>query len=392
MMVGVQIGLTGVNVFYKLAANRGLSLKVLVAYRFMFAALTVLPLALILERQKRPKLTWKIVFQAFLIALFGGSMAQNLYAESLALTSATFAAAISNLVPAITFILAILFRLEKLGLNTKAGKAKVVGTFMGIGGAMLLTFYKGCEINIWSIHLDLLENNKHRVGHVTASHKTPINQILGPLLALASCVTVAFSLIVQAKMSKVYPCHYSSTALVSVMGTMQAFIYALSMERDWNQWKLGWNLRLFSAAYMGIVASGLMWVCLMCCVQMRGPLFVSIFNPLLLVLVALAGSLLLNEKLHLGSVIGAAIIVLGLYAVIWGKSKEMKKSSQLVPKKCFKEADQTDNIASESIRSINIDHSSNIMAIAPSFLPQTEIETVDDEEVDIESSVPNPKI
>ncbi|CAI9765351.1 unnamed protein product [Fraxinus pennsylvanica] len=392
MMVGVQIGLTGVNVFYKLAANRGLSLKVLVAYRFMFAALTVLPLALILERQKRPKLTWKIVFQAFLIALFGGSVAQNLYAECLALTSATFAAAMANLIPAITFILAILFRLEKLGLNTKAGKAKVVGTFMGIGGAMLLTFYKGRGINIWSIHLDLLKNNEHQVGHVTASHKTLINQILGPLLALASCVSFAFSLIVQAKMSKVYPCHFSSTALVSVMGTIQAFIYAISMERDWNQWKLGWNLRLLSATYMGIVASGLMSVCVMCCVQMRGPLFVSSFNPLFLVLVALAGSLLLNEKLHLGSVIGAAIIVLGLCTVLWGKGKEMKRSSQLMPKKSFKEAEQTDNIASESIMSINIDHSSNIMAIAPSFLPQTELETVDDEEVDIESSVSNPKL
>lgn len=52
MMVGVQIALAGVNVFYKLAANRGISLKVLVAYRFMFAALTVLPLALILERYR----------------------------------------------------------------------------------------------------------------------------------------------------------------------------------------------------------------------------------------------------------------------------------------------------------------------------------------------------
>lgn len=37
-------------------------------------------------------------------------MAQNLYAESLALTSATFAAAMTNLIPAITFVLAILFR------------------------------------------------------------------------------------------------------------------------------------------------------------------------------------------------------------------------------------------------------------------------------------------
>lgn len=50
----------------------------------------------------------------------------------------------------------------------------------------------------------------------------------------------------------------------------------------------------------GILASGIMWAFIMSCVRMRGPLFVSVFNPLLLVLVALAGSLLLDEKLHLG--------------------------------------------------------------------------------------------
>ncbi|KAG4967814.1 hypothetical protein JHK87_033465 [Glycine soja] len=35
-------------------------------------------------------------------------------------------------------------------MGTSAGKAKVVGTVMGIGGAMMLTFYKNIEINIWT--------------------------------------------------------------------------------------------------------------------------------------------------------------------------------------------------------------------------------------------------
>lgn len=36
------------------------------------------------------------------------------------------------------------------------------------------------------------------------------------------------------------------------------------------------------------------------CIRMRGPLFVSVFNPLLLIIVAIIGSLVLDEKLHLG--------------------------------------------------------------------------------------------
>lgn len=48
------------------------------------------------------------------------------------------------------------------------------------------------------------------------------------------------------------------------------------------------------------MASGVMFSLVAWCVKMRGPLFVSVFNPLLLVIVAIAGSLLLEEMLHLG--------------------------------------------------------------------------------------------
>ena len=50
MMVVVQVVFAGVNVFYKLAANDGMSLQVIVAYRFIFATAFMIPLALVLER------------------------------------------------------------------------------------------------------------------------------------------------------------------------------------------------------------------------------------------------------------------------------------------------------------------------------------------------------
>ncbi|BFG38719.1 hypothetical protein CerSpe_249930 [Prunus speciosa] len=66
---------------YKLVAQEGMNLTILVAYRLIFATAAMIPPALIFER---------------------GSLSQNLYIESLALTSATYAAAMLNLVPAIT--------------------------------------------------------------------------------------------------------------------------------------------------------------------------------------------------------------------------------------------------------------------------------------------------
>ncbi|MED6119919.1 hypothetical protein PIB30_118267 [Stylosanthes scabra] len=59
----------------------------------------------------------------------------------------------------------------------------------------------------------------------------------------------------------------------------------------------------------------------------RGPVFVTAFNPLCMVIVAIMGSLILAEQVFLGRLIGAIIIVLGLYLVVWGKSKDYKPPS-----------------------------------------------------------------
>lgn len=50
VMVIVQVAYAGVNVFYKLAANDGMNLRLVVAYRFLFAAAIMVPLSFILER------------------------------------------------------------------------------------------------------------------------------------------------------------------------------------------------------------------------------------------------------------------------------------------------------------------------------------------------------
>ncbi|XP_022748874.1 WAT1-related protein At1g25270-like [Durio zibethinus] len=356
LMVVVQVVFAGVNVLYKLAANDGMSLRIIVAYRFIFATAVMVPLALIVERE-RPKLTWTVLVQAFLCGLFGGSLSQNLYIESLALTSATFVSAMTNLIPAITFIMAVTFGLEKLAFGTMAGRAKVLGTSIGLGGAMLLTFYKGVQINMGSTHLDLLPHGSH--GAVSPQPASAHHQF-GALLALTSCISYSLWLNIQAKMSEKYPCYYSSTAMICTMGAIQAIVFALCMETDRSQWKLGWNVRLLTVAYSGILGSGLMYSLITWCVRMRGPLYASAFNPLMLILVAFAGSLFLEEKLYLGSIIGAVLIVMGLYVVLWGKGKEMKKMNQLMPSiKSSTENGPIEIIATSTEDSISINNNVN---------------------------------
>ncbi|KAK4405083.1 WAT1-related protein [Sesamum angolense] len=188
IMVMVQAIFAVVNVGYKLAANDGMRLPILVGYRFTFGAAFILPIAFFVERKKRPKLTWKIGFYGFLCGLLG---------------------------------------LERLGFNTSAGKAKVLGTVMGIGGAMLLTLYKGPELNLWNTNINLLEMTKthHQADGPTQSHVPSHNLVLGAFLALASCVCYSLWLIIQ------------------------SITVALCMERDWSNWKLGWDIRLLTVAF-----------------------------------------------------------------------------------------------------------------------------------------------
>ncbi|XP_048231250.1 WAT1-related protein At1g25270 [Ricinus communis] len=325
LMLVVQIVYAGMNILYKLAANDGMNLRVLVVYRYIFSTAFIVPLALIVERKSRPKLTWAVLSQAFLCGFFGVLLPQNLYLEGLALTSATFVVAMSNLIPAFTLILAVLFRLDKLELITQIGRAKVLGILTGIAGAMILTFYKGAEINIWSTNIHLLKHNhQHQNSH------TGNRPILGSSLTLASCISFALWLNIQAKLSKRYPCPYSSTALVSVMGLIQCLTLSACMERNWKQWILGWNIRLLTATYGGIASSGLTGILIVWCLHIRGPVFATSFSPVALVLVAIMGSFILGEKLHLGSILGAVVILCGLYMLLWGQTEEIKEKAKLV--------------------------------------------------------------
>ena len=251
-----------------------------------------------------------------------GSLAQNLYISGMKLTSATFASATTNLIPGVTFVLALIFRYEGLAIRAASGQAKVAGTLLGVAGAMLLTFYKGADITPWHSHVNLVAGAVHH--HPPADDDQAANRVMGSLLCISSCVFYALWLILQAKLSKEYPFHYSSTALMCVMSTLQSVALALIWSRHdvVAQWRLGLDVRLLSVAYSGVLASGVMLVVLSWCVKKRGPLFASVFNPLMLLVVAVLSSLLLGEKLYLGSALGAVLIVLGLYAVLWGKGRE----------------------------------------------------------------------
>ncbi|KAK7268747.1 hypothetical protein RIF29_21455 [Crotalaria pallida] len=60
------------------------------------------------------------------------------------------------------------------------------------------------------------------------------------------------------------------------------------------------------------------------CTDEKGPVFASMFNPLLTILVAILAYFVLGEKLYLGSIIGAFVVIIGLYLLLWGKEGDQE--------------------------------------------------------------------
>ncbi|KAL3349835.1 hypothetical protein AABB24_022745 [Solanum stoloniferum] len=320
-MVIVQLGYSGMNIISKLAMDSGMNPFVHVAYRQIFATIAIAPFAYFLERKTRPKLTPSILFQIFLCSIFGVSMNQITYFVGLKNTTPTISCALSNLTPAVTFLLAIPFGLERVGLGSKAGQAKMLGTILCVGGAMLLSFYHGSIVPIdqpnihWKYAQDMTQNKS------TTSHG---NFILGPFLLIISAVSWGIWSILQAKLSMVYAAPYSSSALMCLMASFQCVIVGICFDHNISDWSLSHSIRAVSSIYSGVVCTALAYCLMSWCIERKGPLYVSVFNPLLLVIVAILSWGLLQEKIYIGTVIGSILIVLGLYGVLWGKNNELK--------------------------------------------------------------------
>ncbi|KAL3513631.1 hypothetical protein ACH5RR_026348 [Cinchona calisaya] len=320
-MVSLQFGYAGMYIICMVAFRRGMSHWVLVVYRHAVATVVMAPFAFFVERKIRPKLTVSVFLKIVALGFLEPVLDQNLYYVGMKTTSATFASAFVNVLPAVTFIMAIIFRLEKVNLKRISSLAKVIGTAITVGGAMVMTLYSGPIVNIlWYTHGGSQHNS-------SSSSSDQQHWVTG-IITLISCI-FGWSgfFIVQSMTLKEYPAELSLTALVCLMGMFESGIVALIFERNMSAWKIGFDSRFLAAAYSGVVCSGIAYYMQSVVNKARGPVFVTAFSPLSMVITAILGAIVLAEQIHLGSLIGAIVIVIGLYSVIWGKGKELSASN-----------------------------------------------------------------
>ncbi|KAL2664858.1 hypothetical protein GLYMA_02G222000v4 [Glycine max] len=296
-MILVQIFLTGLQLLSRIILVRGFFIFSLIVYRHLVAAICVAPFAFYFERMV---------------------LAQGLFYYGLRDTSATYSVNFLNLVPISTFFTSIIFRWEKLGLHTWAGRAKCGGAILCVGGALATSLYKGKEF--------YLGHHSHHVQIVVAAHKT--HMLRGTFLLICSCFSYTTWFIVQVQLLKVFPLRYTGTMLACILAAIQGGIIGICIDSRKAAWRLEWNLQLVTILYSGALATAATFSLLSWVITIKGPSYPPMFNPLGLIFVAFSEAIILGEPLTVGMLLGMILIMVGLYFFLWGKNNETKRMVQ----------------------------------------------------------------
>ncbi|XP_073146369.1 protein WALLS ARE THIN 1-like [Henckelia pumila] len=318
-MLALQFGYAGFHVVSRAALNMGISKIVFPVYRNILAFFLLLPFAYFLEKKERPPLTRSFIIQFFLLAIVGITANQGFYLLGLDHTSPTFASAIQNSVPAITFLMATALRIEKVRLDRRDGMSKMAGTLFCVAGASVITLYKGPTIYTPTPTLQTSPPTLLFLGDAKGKNWT-----LGCIFLIGHCLSWSGWLVLQAPVLKKYPARLSFTSYQCFFGVIQFLLIAAFLERDPKAWLVHSGPELFSVFYAGVVASGIAFAVQIWCIDRGGPVFVAVYQPVQTLVVAVMASLLLGEQFYLGGIIGAVMIITGLYFVLWGKSEERK--------------------------------------------------------------------
>ncbi|VAH72375.1 unnamed protein product [Triticum turgidum subsp. durum] len=327
-MLLVQVLTVVTMLLSKAALNGGMQPLVHLVYRNLVAAAAVAPLAVVFEREILKKVNMVVLGWIFINATFGVLLATGLYYCALRATSAAYTVNFFNLIPVVTFLIAVALQAERISLGTWPGRMKLLAAVVGVAGTMVVSLCKGPLLPI--SHL------RPSYAHAHASPPAPASVIhgghdmaVGTLFMCGSCVSYALWFVVQARVAKVFPSRYWSTTLTCAAGSLQSAAAAgvaavLAPREGWAaEWRLRWDLRLATVVYSGVFNTGVTFVLVSWAVARRGPVYPPMFNSLSLVATTVVDAGMLGTDIYLGGVLGAGLVVMGLYAFLWGKGKEL---------------------------------------------------------------------
>ncbi|KAK6155169.1 hypothetical protein DH2020_009417 [Rehmannia glutinosa] len=266
------------------------------AYSYAISALVTLPLAYFCHR----------------------FVSQSCGYKGIELSNPTLSSAMSNLNPATTFFLAILFRMEKLKLRSLSSQAKIIGTLVSIAGALVVVLYNGPMVitpHHENSRLSFLSNVLHGMSEKA-------DWIVGGALLATAYILLSIWDILQAKFVTEYPAEFILVFWYNVSSFIVSLPVGIASEPNLRAWKVPMDIKLTAILYSGIMGTAFSTIVHTWGLHVKGPVYVALFKPLSIAIAAILGVIFLGDNLYLGSVIGSVIISMGFYTVMWGKMKE----------------------------------------------------------------------
>ncbi|KAL4565650.1 hypothetical protein LXL04_029753 [Taraxacum kok-saghyz] len=366
-LIGVQFIYAGNSVLQKYLMSEGLPQSPFIISLNFITFLLLSPLALFFERKAWPKrLSIKLSVHLVLIAFAGVTLFQSLTLKGINLTSASMATAMPNLAPGLVFLIALAFSgkhsglpmggpefeprwlrdapgftaptsstrdpswvlaipsvemplLEKVDIGCTYSRVKIVGTFLCVVGAITMTIMQSTKKK--SITNDIFphDSSSPPTEHFYIFDK---NRIIGCLYLIAAVIVLSSNVILQAITLRDMPAPISLCAITSLIGVMLTvmveFIQDHAIGKEWHVWSLK---QLTWYALLAGTVSGFCVSFNGYAMKKRGPVLVSMFNPIGAVITVVI-SRFLGHSISIGSLTGMFVMFTGLYFVLWAKGKE----------------------------------------------------------------------
>nr|GMC88592.1 WAT1-related protein At5g07050-like [Ipomoea batatas] len=151
------------------------------------------------DHQKKVVIFIRIIIITFFNEFDRPVVDQNLYYAGLKFTSPSFSCAMSNILPAMAFVMGVVCKMEKVNIKKTSSFDK--------------------------------------------------DWVKGSILLILATIAWASFFILQAITLKKYTAQLSLTAMVCFIGTLQSIAVTFVMEHRSSVWSIGWDLNLFAAAY-----------------------------------------------------------------------------------------------------------------------------------------------
>ncbi|KAL2611600.1 hypothetical protein R1flu_023292 [Riccia fluitans] len=327
-LLTVQLSYGVYYVLTKSAMSGGVNQFVFAVYREVIALCFIVPLAYYTEKELRRPLTFQTSLLIFVLGFVGIFLQQTLFLAGLSLTNTTFAAALQNAIPVFTFMIAVVCRIETIRFRKMDGIAKLVGMLAAVTGALIMCLYKGKMLfgqersDDAGLHSPFPRSNAFGAGYFTSfllGLGIDTWQI-GALCLVANCFCMAVYTNLQIPVLRRFPAPVSLSAFSIFIGSLALVATGVASVTRASEWILSSRASILSVVYAGVFASGLNFSLLTWANQHGGPVLVAAYIPLQAVFSGFLGVVILEDPLYAGSVIGAMLILMGLYLVIWGQN------------------------------------------------------------------------